>query len=130
MNECLLSLVLGLHMLFVLFVVLTPFFGTAYFLLMHLIIVPFMVAHWYVNDNTCVLTLIEQHLRKKIYGTSDPMDCFTYRLIAPVYDFKKNNQNMSGVIYTITIVLWLYTVTRLYRRYKQGKLACLYDLYV
>lgn len=129
MNQLLLNLVIGLHLIFVLFIVVTPFFGNNYLLLLHAIFVPFMMIHWYINDNDCFLTLMERNIRLKLYGTvPHPNDCFTYNLIAPIYDFKKNNNDMSFLIYAITIGLWLFTVFRIYSNYSNGKLSKLQDL--
>jgi hypothetical protein len=126
-----LYLIVALHLVFVLFVVITPFIGNNYFLLLHAIIVPFMMAHWYTNDNNCALTLMEKKIRLQLYGEEpDPTDCFTYNLIAPVYDFKKNNNDMSLIIYIVTFGLWGYTLLRLYTNYRDGKLSKLNDLMV
>jgi len=131
MNEAMLYLIIILHFAFVVFVVVTPFIGNNYFLLLHAIIVPFMMAHWYTNDNNCALTLIEKKIRYNLYGVEpDPNDCFTYNLIAPIYDFKKNNNDFSSVIYLITIGLWAYTLLRLYKNYQDGKLCKLTDLMI
>ena len=129
MKEIMLYLIVILHFMFVLFIVLTPFIGSNYFLILHAIMVPFMMGHWYTNDNNCALTMMEKKLRKNIYGIEpDPNDCFTYNLIAPVYDFKKNNNDMSSIIYIVTIALWGYTLLRLYSNYKNGKLSKIQDL--
>jgi len=131
MNELLLYLIIILHFIFVMFVVLVPFIGNNYFLLLHAIFVPFMMAHWLANDNNCVLTVMEKQIRYNLYGTiPDPEECFTYNLIAPVYDFKKNNDDMSGFIYTITISLWLFTLYRLYSNYLNGKLSKIEDFMI
>jgi len=129
MNEFMLYMIVVLHFVFVLFVVLTPFIGNNYFLILHAIVIPFVVAHWYTNDNNCALTMMEKKLRKNLYGEEpDPNDCFTYNLIAPVYDFKKNNNDMSTIIYIVTFGLWGYTLLRLYTNYRDGKLSKLEDL--
>lgn len=131
MNELMLYLIVVLHFVFVLFVILTPFIGNNYFLLLHALIVPFMMLHWYTNDNNCGLTLMEKKIRLNLYGMEpDPNDCFTYNLIAPVYDFKKNNDDMSFIIYLITIALWGYTLLRLYSNYRDGKLSKVEDLFM
>lgn len=123
LNESLLDLIVILHLIFVLFVVLTPFIGNNYFLILHAITVPFMMAHWYMNDNNCALTLMEKKVREAMNGEPpDPDDCFTYNLIAPVYDFKKNNSNNSIIIYIITMLLWFITLYRLYNNWRDGKL--------
>jgi hypothetical protein len=129
MNEYMLYMIVVLHFVFVLFVVLTPFIGNNYFLILHAIVIPFVGAHWYANDNNCALTMMEKKLRKNLYGEEpDPNDCFTYNLIAPVYDFKKNNNDMSTIIYLVTFGLWGYTLVRLYTNYRNGKLSKLEDL--
>lgn len=131
LNEFLLYLIVVLHFIFVMFIVITPFVGNNYFLLVHAIIVPFMMAHWAANDNNCALTIMEKKIRKNLYGEEpDPNDCFTYNLIAPIYDFKKNNNDMSTIIYIITIFLWGYSLFRLYSNYKNGKLSKLEDLMI
>lgn len=131
MNEFMLYMIIVLHFVFILFVVLTPFIGNNYFLILHAIIVPFIMAHWYTNDNNCALTMMEKKIRQNLYGEEpDPNDCFTYNLIAPVYDFKKNNNDMSTIIYLVTIGLWGYTLLRLYTNYRDGKLSKLEDLMI
>lgn len=129
MNELLLYLIVFLHFLFVLFVVVTPFIGNNYFLIIHALTVPFVMAHWYTNDNNCALTMMEKRIRFNLYKEEpNPNDCFTYNLIAPIYDFKKNNNDLSFIIYAVTIGLWFCTLFKLYSNYKKGKLAKLQDL--
>jgi hypothetical protein len=129
MDELMLYIIVILHFLFVMFVVITPFIGNNYFLLLHAIAIPFMVLHWYMNDNNCALTLMEKHIRYNLYGyIPEPDECFMHRLIAPVYDFKKNNDDMSTFIYIVTFSLWFYTLYRLYSNFMDGKLSKLQDL--
>lgn len=129
MNELMLYIIVILHFIFVMFVVITPFIGNNYFLLLHAITVPFMMLHWYVNDNNCVLTLMEKQIRYNLYGTiPDPDDCFMHRLIAPIYDFRKNNDDMSSFLYIVTFGLWIYTLIRLYNNFMDGKLSKLQDI--
>lgn len=129
-DEVYLNIIVVMHFIFVLFVVLVPFVGNNYFLILHSVAVPFMMAHWYMNDNNCALTLMEKKLRKVINNGQepDPADCFTYNLIAPVYDFKKNYSEFSILIYGITISLWFYSMYRLYDNWKNGKLQRLEHL--
>jgi hypothetical protein len=130
MNNTILNIIVLVHFFFVLFMVLTPFIGNNYFLLLHSIITPFIILHWLINDNTCILTLIEKTIRTKIYGTvPDSDECISYKLIAPVYDFKKNNTDMSTVIYIITIGLLSVSVGKLFYKYRSGQISSLYDLF-
>jgi hypothetical protein len=118
-----------LHTLLVVFVFLTPFVGSNYFLLLHSIIVPFIMIHWIFNDNTCALTIMEQQMRSQIYGKSVSCDdCFVGKLVKPVYDFKANNEDSTIFIYSCTIFLWLVCVTKLYSEYKRGNISSFVDL--
>ena len=129
MDEYLLNLIVILHFIFILFVVITPFVGNNYFLILHSIIVPFMMLHWYLNDNTCALTGMEMQLRKKIYNEEpNPHECFTFKLIAPVYDFNKNYSDFSIFLYIITLSLWFLSLYKLRKNYTDGKLSSIMDL--
>ncbi len=129
MEELFLNLIVIMHFVFVLFIIVTPFIGNNYFLVLHAIIVPFVMLHWYLNDNNCALTVMEKKIRQNLYGIEpNPSECFTYNLIAPIYDFKKNNDHMSTFIYIITFGLWGYGLLRLYLNYQDGNLSSLDDL--
>jgi len=128
MNSIILKLIIILHLIFVLFVILVPFIGSNYTLLIHIIIVPVMILHWYTNDNNCALTVMEKKIRKNIYGYDPkPVECFTFNIISPVYDFTKTNYDMAGIIYFVTICLWLFSVYKFYSNYKNGKMNTIRD---
>ena len=116
--------------MFVLFVVVAPFTSSTYLLFLHFIFVPFMVLHWALNDNTCILTVIERKLRKEIYGETNDDDCITCKLIEPVYDFRSNYQTFSTIIYTITILLWLISAGKLFYKYHTGGISSFKDLFI
>ncbi len=142
-KEILLNFITILHIIFVLFVVITPFTNSTYFLMLHLIIVPFVMMHWLLNDNTCVLTVVERKLRKEVQKSSLPNgaeqteadinaideECITCKLIEPVYDFRKNYETFSKIIYAITIALWLITVFKLVGKYRSGEIGSFKDLF-
>lgn len=131
MNQVFLIIIILLHITFILFVVLTPFIGDERLLILHIITIPFMMAHWYVNDNTCALTLLENHIRYKLNGKMpDNNDMFMYRLIAPIYDFKKNNEDISGLIYIITIIVWIIACYKLYVSAKNKNVTRLQDVFI
>lgn len=112
-KNAILSLVRLIHFLFILFVVLVPFIGNNYFLLLHFIIVPFIMFHWILNDNTCCLTVVE-----KLLANDKDYECITCKIIEPIYDFKKNYNAHSNIIYLVTTLLWLIATYRLYSNYK------------
>ena len=123
MHNLLLNIITLCHFAVVCFVVLTPFIGNNYFLLMHAILVPFIMFHWIINDNTCVLSTIEKKIREKMTNkTSESAmdDCFTCKLINPIYDFRANYNTYSAMIYIVTTLLWLVSVYKIYCRLKSG----------
>ncbi len=131
MKEILLKIIALVHILLVLFVVLTPFVGSNYFLLLHSIFVPFMMFHWLCNDNTCILTIIEKKIRKSVQGDKyKKEDCITCKLIEPVYDFRKNYKTFSIIIYSLTTLFWAISAGRLYCKYKSGEIRSLFDLFL
>lgn len=117
-----------IHILLILFVTLVPFFNDNFLLLLHIMIVPFILLHWLMNDNNCSLTLIEKSLRKKLYGSSD-LTCFTCQLIEPVYDFNKNFDRMTKILYIVTISLIILSTYKMYNKYKLGEIKTILDLF-
>lgn len=130
MNNILLNLILICHFLVVCFVVFIPFFGNNYLLLLHSILVPFIMLHWILNDNTCVLSTIETKIREKMNGgiPVDRNECFTCSLIDPIYDFKANYNTYSVIIYIITTILWLISAGKLYCGFQSGSIKSFMDI--
>lgn len=129
MYKLVLDLILGLHILFVLFVVLTPFFGNNYCLMLHGIVVPFMMLHWVLNDNSCALTIIEKSIRQQLYGEVNDSECFMCHLIEPIYDFKNNYDSFSNIIYIVTFSLWFISAYKLTCKFRAGEITSLNDLF-
>ena len=95
-------------MLLVLFIILTPFIGSPYFLSMHLLILPFIMVHWITNQSVCALTEMEKILSGK---TCDD-ETFFGQLVGPVYKFKtKDDEN--AFMWAVLVALWLLTFFRL-----------------
>lgn len=123
MDELLLLFVKLLHILFIIFVVGAPFVNSNYILMLHSIFIPFMISHWICNDNTCCLTVVERNIKKRLDKNYTDNDCFTCQLIEPIYDFKKNYKEYTIMIYVITILLWLMSSSKLYKKYKTGEIT-------
>lgn len=130
MNQLTLTLIQVLHIFYISFVVITPFTENTQLLILHSFVIPFMMLHWGLNDNTCALTILEKSARKQLYGSVDEKDCFTCRLINPVYDFHKNYEQFNKFIYSLTIGLWLITVYKLYQKKQSGEIQSWKDLFV
>jgi hypothetical protein len=123
-----LKIVMIIHILFVLFVLITPFTNSNYFILMHSIIVPFIMLHWFLNDNTCALTTFEKKLRENVYGVINlEKECFSCKIIEPIYDFKNNYKERAMFIYIVTFVLWFISISKLYRKYKNKEITKFMD---
>jgi hypothetical protein len=87
-----------------------------------------MILHWITNNDTCVLTTIEKAARK-IKTKEEEDECFTCKLINPVFNFKKNNEQSSKMIYIVTITLWLLSIIKLGLKYQNGKITKMKDLF-
>jgi hypothetical protein len=130
MHNLLLFLISLTHTLLVIFIIITPFLGINYLLLLHAMTIPFVIIHWLLSDDTCILTLIERNIQKKIYGDNyKESECFTCKLVKPVYNFIDDYPTFSKLTYTVTIVLWSLSVSRLVYKYKTGAIQTLPDLF-
>jgi len=129
-EEIKLKIILICHLIIILFVVLTPLSDSNYLLFMHSIIIPFIIFHWVTNNNMCSLTLVEKEIRKKINKNYNNNDCFTCKIIEPVYDFKNNHNKRRKFIYSATIFLWFVSITKLYLKYKNKQISKFNDLFI
>jgi len=128
-NESILLLINILHVIVILFVVCAPFSSSNYFLTMHTIIVPFILLHWILNNNTCSLTLAEKYIRQQTYGVTVCDDeCYSYKFIAPIYDFNKNHEAYSQFSYALCISLWAFSVYKLSSKISDGRIKTFEDL--
>lgn len=127
MHELILNLIIIIHIIFIIFIITTPFIDNKYLLLIYIIIVPFIILHWILNNDICILTTIEKHIRKQIYGYVSN-DCFTCNLINPIYNFINDNKTYSDCIYIITISLWLISIYNFF--YKKGGIQFINTLFI
>jgi hypothetical protein len=129
MHTALLYLIKVLHLLLILFIVITPFLNTNYYLLLHVIIVPFIIIHWIANNNICALTVAEYYITEIVTGKPvEQQDSFFARLVEPVYDFKKNNQAEAIFIYSIALGLLGLSFGKLIMKKRNGEIKTWIDL--
>jgi len=129
-NDSILVLISVLHIMVILFIVCAPFSNSNYLLIMHIIVIPFILLHWYINNNSCSLTAIEKYVKDKTAGQeTNKEDCFSYKFIAPIYDFNKNAKDFSNFTYIITIGLWLTSVYTIYSKIKNKEINSFIDIY-
>ena len=100
-----------------------------YVLFMHSIIMPFLLLHWIVGDNTCILTTIETEIQYRTSGKIDERNCFTCNLINPVYDIGKNPTIFYKLTHVIVIIVWMISVKKLYDKVQNGEIKNWRDLY-
>jgi hypothetical protein len=78
------------------FIVMGPFIiKTPDYLVIHSLFSSLILSHWKNNDDHCVLTLLEEKFRKLLNKTSKKEECFTYKLIAPIYNFNQNYEKYN-----------------------------------
>ena len=129
-DEIKLKIITICHLIFIIFVLLTPLSNSNYLLFMHSIIIPFILLHWLTNNDICALTLMEKTIRKKINKNSTYEDCFTCRIIDPVFKFDKNPDVQNKILYSGIILLWIVSVLKLYKKYKTDEIRNIYDLFI
>ena len=105
MNSFLADVIKALHIAFIIWVVVTPFTNNELMLVMHLIVVMFLWAHWLTNQDTCALTLMERHLR----GVESD-ESFFHNLVSPVYILP--DTVLKEGIWGVSVVLWLITLSK------------------
>jgi hypothetical protein len=128
-NDTILLFINVLHVIVILFVLCAPFSGSNYLLTMHLMIVPFIILHWIVNNNTCSLTVAEKFIREQTYGAPvKEDDCYSFKFIAPIYDFNKNHEAYSNFTYILTISLWLVSAYNMNNKINSGEIKTFQDL--
>lgn len=99
MNELLANIISLFHILIILFVILAPFSGSIYLLIIHIFFCISLFVHWYANNNSCSLSIIESRLRGL-----DHTESISHRIIAPIYDISKSD--MNTLVWITTFVLF------------------------
>jgi hypothetical protein len=123
LNDSIITLITVLHLIVIIFVLVAPFSDSNYLISLHAIIVPFILLHWWLNNNTCSLTIAEKFIRQQAYGeTVKEDDCFSYKFIAPIYDFNKNYEAYSLFTYILALSLWGVSIYNLSWKYKIGEI--------
>lgn len=72
---------------------------------MHLLLVPFLLLHWYTNQSVCALTEMEKILTGKL----DDCETFMGKIMGPIYTFQ-TPENEDAFVWGVLILLWLFTL--------------------
>lgn len=98
------NIIFILHLFFVLYVLVVPVVSVSVQLLfLHVALLVCIVVHWYLNNDVCFLTFVEQQL----YRDKAKKDLFIQRLVGPVYNV--TNRDIKWV----THALLLFTSVKL-----------------
>lgn len=103
------TLIRIIHLLVVIFIVVTPFLNDEYLLSMHFLIVPMIMLHWITNQSICALTEIE----KLLTGKKHDNDTFFGKVVGPIYMFKTHGEE-NLFMWTLLTGLWLITLFKLH----------------
>lgn len=110
MNEFAANIIWAVHIMFVLWFILTPFSSNEPMLVLHLFTGPFLWLHWATNRDECSLTMLEMKLR----GITECKQSFFWNIVSPVY--KIRDEDMRSGAWVISIILWLVTLTKILHR--------------
>ena len=111
------NIISTLHLFFVIFVVSVPFItDNPFFLMYYCFVIFFVMVHWKLNNDTCVLTLIESKLR----GKKDK-DTFMGKLIKPIYNVSSREVQLT------TLGLFLFAVLKI-RLWDKRRTDYIYNL--
>ena len=111
-----------LHFLLVCIIIYLPFAKDKKYVVMYLLLSPFLFWHWSINDDTCALTEMEYRLRG-----IEKKESFFHKLISPVYKMEETSVNkLAKTIMLILMYIAMYRL-KLFRFEKKG---CLYRMVV
>jgi hypothetical protein len=96
-----------IHLGFIGWMIYAPFSGIDEFVLMHAVICPFLMLHWVMNADGCVLTLMEKHLR----GLESDDESFIHKIVAPIYVIE--DATLKHIVFAATIGLWMVSLSKL-----------------
>ena len=103
MLACLVRL---LHLYIVCFMIVVPFQDAVNLMILHVVSGLSILTHWWANDNTCFLSLVESRLR----GIRESKG-FIHSIVAPVYEL---NQRQSCLLsYGVLLALMIISVYRI-----------------
>lgn len=119
------SVICIIHIIIFCLIFIIPFTNSNYLLFSYILIVPFIEMHWIMNNDICCLTEAEKLLR----GVKDN-DCFTNKILSPIYKFPNNNESLSMISYFTINILICIVICKLINKYKTGEIREFNDLYV
>ncbi|AGE56304.1 hypothetical protein PBCVNEJV1_458L [Paramecium bursaria Chlorella virus NE-JV-1] len=93
-----------LHFLVLLWALIAPF--TKEIRVSYVILMPVIMFHWIILDDSCALTLLENHIR----GTTTE-ESFVHALVSKIYNIPDGI--LGSLMWTYAIMTWLYAVSQI-----------------
>ena len=84
--------------------------------------------HWLLNNDSCAVTMMEKYARGGGSSEIKDEDCISYKIVGPIYNLTKDYADYSTITWTVTISLWLISVSKLYIKYQNGEIKKIRDL--
>ena len=101
------SVICIIHIIIFCLIFIIPFTNSNYLLFSYILIVPFIEMHWVMNN-----------------------ECFTNKILSPIYKFPNNNESLSMISYFTINILICIVICKLINKYKTGEIREFNDLYV
>ena len=102
MRNILADIISFIHAWILSFVILVPFIGEIYFVLVNLMFMFGIMFHWYLNSNICALTLLEKALR----GVAEDGETFFGQIFGKVYSIGNDSPiYWYGIILLVIVSL-------------------------
>lgn len=117
MSEFSANIIFVIHVLVVLFFVVTPFLDVDKYgplLILHALSTIFIWFHWWLNDDTCALTVIEGQMRGLTWEECKSGKSFFHKIVSPIY--KIEDEQVREISWGISFVLWIITMAKITRR--------------
>lgn len=111
------NVIFAIHIAVVLFFVITPFLPVETYgplLVLHAISTVFIWFHWWLEDDTCALTVMEAQLRGMTFEEAKSGKSFFHNVVSPIY--KIEDDDVREVSWGISFILWLITMGKLTNR--------------
>lgn len=110
-SEGIADLIRLFHILIILFILIAPFTGSLYLLIVHIFLCISLFVHWYNNNDECSLSIMESRIRGLHYTEST-----THKFVSGMYNISKTD--WSNIVWILTIVLFCISIYNLYSSHK------------
>lgn len=92
-----------LHLLVLAWALLAPF--TRVLRVSYILLMPVIMLHWVLLDDTCALTLLENHIRG-----CDTKESFVHQFVSKIYNVPDGL--LGSLTWAYSITTWLYAISQ------------------